>query len=86
MLTGQLDITEKTGADVDEELVQLMEGLLKDKLQEVTIEKSILARVAMDTRVVAGFNHTQGQGMIFCPKAESQDQNSERRGTRSRIN
>ena len=30
----ELDITEKTGADVDEELVQLMEGLLKDKLQE----------------------------------------------------
>ena len=30
----ELDITEPTGADVDEELVQLMEGLLKEKLQE----------------------------------------------------
>ncbi|XP_028415414.1 uncharacterized protein LOC114538436 [Dendronephthya gigantea] len=34
----ELDITEKTGADVDEELVQLMEGLLKDKLQEDKIQ------------------------------------------------
>ena len=34
LVVQELDITEKTGADVDEELVQLMEGLLKDKLQE----------------------------------------------------
>ena len=33
-MVQELDTTEKTGADVDEELVQLMEGLLKDKLQE----------------------------------------------------
>ena len=30
----ELDITEKTGADVNEELVQLMEGFLTEKLQE----------------------------------------------------
>ena len=32
----ELDISEKTGADVDEELVQLIEGLLIDKLQDKT--------------------------------------------------
>ena len=37
-------------------------------------------------KAVGDTNHTSGQGMIFDPKAASQDQNSRRRETRNKTN
>ena len=37
----ELDISQKTGAEVDEGLVKLMDGLLKDKLQEDKVQTRI---------------------------------------------
>lgn len=40
-IVRELDISEKTGDEVDEGLVKLMDGLLKDKLQEDKVQTRI---------------------------------------------
>ena len=40
-IVRELDISEKTGAEVDEVLVKLIDGLLKDKLQEDKVQTRI---------------------------------------------
>ena len=40
-IVQELDISEKTGDEVDERLVKLMDGLLRDKLQEEKVQTKI---------------------------------------------